>query len=88
MKFVYVFFALVAMIVGWILVQMLAPLFGNVGIFDTTYQFDKAIIELPDGNVISGKGDKWNDYEGDVVQVKIGGKTYLTQYSRVVLISE
>lgn len=62
---------------------------GNKQIFDTTYTFDKAMIRFPDGEVISGKIDSWTDYEdGDQIQVKINGITYLVHSSNVVLISK
>ena len=37
---------------------------GNQQIFDMTYTFDYAIIELPNGEIIEGEIDSWNDYEG------------------------
>jgi hypothetical protein len=59
----------------------------NKQIFDTTYSFDKAIISLPNGEIIEGKIDSWTDYEdGDQIQVKINGVTYLVHSSDVVLI--
>lgn len=61
---------------------------GNRQVFDTTFTFDKAIIELPNGEVVSGEVQSWKDYEGDQLQVKVGGKTYLVHSSNVVLISE
>ena len=62
---------------------------GNKQIFDTTYSFDRAIISLPNGEVIEGKIDSWTDYEdGDQIQVKINGVTYLVHSSDVVLIKE
>jgi ABC-type glycerol-3-phosphate transport system substrate-binding protein len=62
---------------------------GNRQIFDTTYKFDKAIISLPNGDVIEGKVDSWIDYEdGDQIQVKINGVTYLVHSSDIVLIKE
>lgn len=60
----------------------------NKQIFDTTYSFERAIIELPNGEIIEGKVRSWDDYEGDQLQVKIDGKTYLTHAENVVLISE
>lgn len=88
MKSVYAFFALVAILFGYIAIQMISPLFGNMNLLDTTYRFDKAIIAMPDGSVIKGNIESWADYEGDIVQVKINGKTYITQYSNVVMIAE
>ena len=61
----------------------------NKQIFDTTYSFDKAIICLPNGEVIEGKVDSWMDFEdGDQIQVKIDGVTYLVHSSDVALIKE
>ena len=62
---------------------------GNQSLIDTTYRFDKAIINLHNGNVIEGKVQNWKDYENsDQIQVTINGKTYLTHISNVILISE
>ena len=61
----------------------------NKEIFDTTYSFDRAIISLPNGEVIEGKVDSWTDYEdGDQIQVKINGVTYLVHSENIVLIKE
>lgn len=61
----------------------------NKQVFDTVYTFDKAIISLPDGTVIDGKVDSWTDYEdGDQIQVKIDGVTYLVHSSNICLIAE
>lgn len=61
----------------------------NKTIVDLTYKFDRAIIKLPNGEVIEGKISTWTDYEdGDQIQVKINGKTYLVHSSNIVLISE
>lgn len=62
---------------------------GNRALFDTTYTFDRAIISLPDGTIIDGKVQSWTDYEdGDQIQVKIDGTTYLVHSSEVALIAE
>ena len=61
----------------------------NYSIVDTTYHFDRAIIELPNGAVVQGQVQSWMDYEdGDQIQVKIDGVTYLVHSSDVVLIAE
>ena len=61
----------------------------NKQVFDTTYKFDKAIISLPNGEVVEGKVEGWTDYEdGDQIQVKIDGVTYLVHSSDIVLIKE
>lgn len=43
------------------------------------------VLYIEDGTVIEGKVDSWNDYEGDQLQVKINGTTYLAHSSNVVL---
>ena len=61
----------------------------NKQMFDTTYSFDKAIISLPNGEIVEGTVDSWTDYEdGDQIQVKINGTTYLVHSSDIVLIKE
>ena len=72
------------------LVLVLAVLTGcNRQLFDTTYSFDYAILTLPNGKVVEGKVDSWLDYEdGDQIQVKINGKTYLVHSSNIALIAE
>ncbi len=62
---------------------------GNRTVFDTKYRFDRAIIALPNGQVVEGKISSWLDFaDSDVVHVTIGGKTYLTHDSNVCLIEE
>lgn len=61
----------------------------NRSIADVTYKFDRAIISLPNGEVIEGEVDSWMDYEdGDQIQVKIDGKTYLVHSTNIVLIKD
>lgn len=61
----------------------------NRQIVDTTLTFDKAIISLPNGEIVEGKVTSWKDYEdGDQIQIKINGKTYLVHSSNVALINE
>ena len=73
-----------------ILVVMLVPVLCacNRTLIDTTYYFDRAIITLPNGEVIDGEVSTWRDFEGDQIQVRIDGKTYLTHVANVVLIAE
>lgn len=61
----------------------------NKTVFDTTYSFERAVVCLPDGDVIEGEVQSWTDYEdGDQIQVKIDDVTYLVHSSNIVLISE
>ena len=60
----------------------------NKQMLELTYSYEYAIIGLPNGEVVEGKVSSWTDYEdGDQLQVKINGKTYLVHSSNVVLIS-
>jgi len=62
---------------------------GNKQMFDFNYKFNYAIIELPNGKIVEGSIDTWTDYEdGDQIQVKINGVTYLVHSSKCVLISK
>ena len=61
----------------------------NKQIVDLTYSYEYAIISLPNGEVVEGKVSSWTDFEdGDQIQVKINGKTYLVHSSNVALISD
>ena len=62
---------------------------GNRRLIDTQNRFNYAVIQLPNGQVVEGKVTSWLDYnDSDVVQITMGGKTYLTHYSNVCLIHE
>ena len=61
----------------------------NKQMVDLTYSYERAILSLPDGEVIEGKVSSWTDFEdGDQIQVRIDGKTYLVHSSNIVLISD
>ena len=75
------------------LVLLLIPAFLMTGcnkqMVDLTYSYERAIISLPNGEVIEGKVSSWTDFEdGDQIQVRIDGKTYLVHSSNIALISE
>ena len=80
-----------AIVIGITLVLALAILVlagCNKQMVDLTYSYEYAIIGLPNGETVEGKVSSWTDYEdGDQLQVKIDGKTYLVHSSNVVLIS-
>ena len=80
---------LLALMLVVIVVLTTALLSGcNKQMLDLTYSYEYAIIGLPNGEVVEGKVSSWTDYEdGDQLQVKINGKTYLVHSSNVVLIS-
>ena len=61
----------------------------NKQMVDLTYSYNRAILPLPNGEVVEGKVSSWTDFEdGDQIQVKIDGKTYLVHSSNIVLISD
>ena len=60
----------------------------NKQMVDLTYSYERAVLSLPNGEIIEGKVSSWTDFEdGDQIQVRIDGKTYLVHSSNVVLIS-
>lgn len=61
---------------------------GNYQLIDTTWTYNYAIIELPNGEIIEGKVEFWNDYEGEQLQVKINGVVYLTNSFHCVLMQK
>ena len=61
----------------------------NKQMVDLTYSYERAILSLPNGEIIEGRVTSWTDFEdGDQIQVRIDGKTYLVHSSNIVLISE
>ena len=61
----------------------------NKQMVDLTYSYERAILCLPNGEVIEGKVSSWTDFEdGDQIQVRIDGKTYLVHSSNIALISD
>ena len=63
---------------------------GNKTLFDTTYTFDRAIIQLPSGKVLDIEIKEWTDFEdGEQIQIKAkDGKVYLVHSANCVLIDE
>ncbi len=79
-----------SVILALVLVAGLVLLAGcNKQMVDLTYSYNRAILSLPNGEVVEGKVSSWTDFEdGDQIQVKIDGKTYLVHSSNIVLISD
>ena len=62
---------------------------GNHQMIDMTYTYDRAVISLPNGEVVDGKIQSWRDYEdGDQIQVTVDGKTYLVHSANIALIND
>ena len=60
--------------------------------FDTTHDYDRAIVCLPNGEIVEGRVSSWTSWtsfgDGGAVQIKIDGKTYLTHICNVCLIDD
>lgn len=61
---------------------------GNKTLIDTTYTFDRAIIQLADGTIVDTRIKTWTDYDdGEQIQVVAeDGTVYLTSSYRCDLI--
>ena len=80
---------LIALLLVVILALTVMLLAGcNKQLVALTYSYEYAIIGLPNGETVEGKVSSWADFEdGDQLQIRIDGKTYLVHSSNVVLIS-
>ena len=62
---------------------------GNYDSFDTVYEYDRAIIQLANGEVIEVEIASWSDYEGEQIQITTpDGTVYLTSSLRCDLIKD
>lgn len=62
---------------------------GNKSLIDTTYTFNRAIIQLQDGTVVDTKIKTWNDYDGEQLQIITkDGTVYLVNSVNCTLIKE
>ena len=87
-KVILIIALIVALVVGGFVVYW-EKTHGNRSLIDTKYRFDRAVIRLPNGEVVDGKITSWLDYsDSDAVQITVDGKTYLTHYTNVCLIEE
>ena len=61
----------------------------NKQIIDTKYTFNRAIVTLNDGTRMEIEIAKWNDYDGEQIQI-IGkdGKVYLVSSYNTILIKD
>ena len=61
----------------------------NKQIIDLNYSYDRAIIQLANGEVVECKIKKWSDYEGEQLQITAeDGTVYLTSSLRCDLIKD
>ena len=72
-----------------VIVGLLVMAGCNKQMVDLTYSYERAVLVLPNGEVIEGRVSSWTDFEdGDQIQVRIDGKTYLVHSSNIALISD
>ena len=80
---------MIALVLVLVLALVLALAGCNKQMVDLTYSYERAILVLPNGEVVEGRVSSWTDFEdGDQIQVKIDGVTYLVHSSNIVLISD
>lgn len=62
---------------------------GNKQMWDATYTYDTAMIEMPGGEVLTVEIESWKDYEdGDQLQIKsTDGTSYLVHSSKCVMMT-
>lgn len=62
---------------------------GNKTVWDTKYTFNKAIVILNDGTKMEIEIEKWNDYDGEQIQIQSkDGKIYLVSSFNTILVKE
>lgn len=59
----------------------------NYQLVDLDYQYDTIICNY-DGNQFELEIDKWTDYEGEQLQIKSGGKTYLFSANKCYMVGD
>lgn len=59
----------------------------NKQVFDLSYNYNKIICNY-DGDKFELKIDKWNDYDGEQIQIKSNGKTYLLSANKCYMIGD
>lgn len=62
----------------------------NKDFWQTDYEFKKAIVKLPNGEIIEGEVEEWTSYSHkSMVKVKIkGGKQYLGHSNNIILYND
>lgn len=85
----FIIMGIIVCLLVLVITMGVAQAWTNRAWFDFTYSFERAVISLPNGWLVEGEVNSWQDYENsDTVQVTIDGVTYLTHYANVVMISE
>lgn len=77
------------MVVAFVIVILLMVTACNRDVFDTNYEFDYAIVKMPDGSVENIEINKWRDYDGEQIQIIASdGNIYLVSMNNCVLIND
>jgi hypothetical protein len=82
--------SLCVIVAGLILITLLVLCTGcNQTIIDLNYKFDRAIIEMPGGEVVEIELKEWGDYDGEQLQlIAKDGTVYLVSSNNCVLIND
>lgn len=79
-------------IIGIVLALIMLVCFagcGNMDMLDTVYTYDRAIIQLANGEVVEVDIKQWGTYEGEQIQIIAeDGTIYLTNSVRCDLIQD
>jgi hypothetical protein len=72
------------------ILMVVLPSCGNVDLWDTNYQFDRAIIGFPDGTTKTITVKQWTDYaDGEQIQIIADdGTIYLVSSYNCILIND
>lgn len=62
---------------------------GNYTLFDTAWEFNRALVELPGGQVIEVQVARWTDSEGEQITIEaVDGTIYLVSANNCTMIKD
>lgn len=71
---------------GMLLMGLFLSGCGNKAFIDTTFTFNYVQFSLPNGEVVEGRLVRWNDYDGEQIQLVMeDGNTYLVSSFNAIL---
>ena len=86
-KVIIIVAVIVALLVGALIIYWEST-HGNRRLIDTSYRFDRAIIQLPNGQVIDGKVSSWLDFDDSDANLYKKGNTIISHWSETKVICE
>lgn len=78
------------LILGLVVVATVLTGCGNKDVFQMDYTFKKAMVRLPNGEVITGEVEEWSSYQSkSIFKVKFkDGRQYLGSAEDIILYNE